>query len=85
MTRLASNSFEFNPSLAGGLKYFTSTPYKRIINRVWWCTPVIPALRRQRQRITEFEPSLVYRVSSRTARATLSQKKKKKKKKELSS
>jgi hypothetical protein len=32
--------------------------------------PLIPALGRQRQRISEFEASLVYRVSSRTARAT---------------
>jgi hypothetical protein len=32
--------------------------------------PLIPALRRQRQaRISEFEASLVYKVSSRTARA----------------
>jgi hypothetical protein len=36
----------------------------------WWRTPLIPALRRQRQAISEFEDSLVYRVSSRTARAT---------------
>ena len=33
--------------------------------------PLIPALRRQRQvDLCEFEASLVYRVSSRTARAT---------------
>jgi hypothetical protein len=32
--------------------------------------PLIPALRRQRQAISEFKASLVYRVSSRTARAT---------------
>jgi hypothetical protein len=46
--------------------------------------PLIPALGRQRQ--TELEASLVYRVSSRTARATqrnpVSGKKKKKKKKD---
>jgi hypothetical protein len=48
----------------------------------WWHTPLIPALGRQRQRgreaerqkgrgrwISEFEASLVYRVSSRTATA----------------
>jgi hypothetical protein len=34
--------------------------------RQWWHTPLIPALGRQ---ISEFEASLVYRVSSRTARA----------------
>jgi hypothetical protein len=37
---------------------------------LWWCMPLIPALGRQRQRISEFEASLVYRVSFRTARAT---------------
>jgi hypothetical protein len=47
--------------------------------------PLIPALRRQREvDISEFEASLVYRVSSRTARATqrnpVSKKKQKKKK-----
>jgi hypothetical protein len=31
--------------------------------------PLIPALGRQRRSISEFEASLVYRVSSRTARA----------------
>jgi hypothetical protein len=35
----------------------------------WWCTPLIPVLGRRR-RISEFKASLVYRVSSRTARAT---------------
>ena len=34
------------------------------------CTPLIPALGRQRQEISEFETSLVYRVSSRIAKAT---------------
>ena len=34
---------------------------------LWWCTPLIPALRRQRQgNLCEFEVSLVNRVSSRT-------------------
>ena len=37
---------------------------------VWWCTPLTPALRRQRQAdLYEFEASLVYIVSSRTVRA----------------
>jgi hypothetical protein len=48
---------------------------------------LIPALRRQRQAISEFKASLVYRMSSRTARAiqrnpvSKNQKKKKRKKK----
>jgi hypothetical protein len=37
--------------------------------RQWWRTPLIPALGRQSRQISEFEASLVYRVSSRTARA----------------
>jgi hypothetical protein len=37
---------------------------------VWWCTPLIPVLGGGRGRqIPEFEASLVYKVSSRTARA----------------
>jgi hypothetical protein len=46
----------------------------------WWRTPLIPALGRQRQAVfwvrgqcglqSEYQDSLVYRVSSRTARAT---------------
>jgi hypothetical protein len=36
----------------------------------WWRTPLISALGRQRQANSEFEASLVYKVSSRTARAT---------------
>jgi hypothetical protein len=39
--------------------------------RMWGCTLLIPALGRQRQaEFCEFKASLVYRVSSRTARAT---------------
>jgi hypothetical protein len=53
---------------------------------MWWHMPLIPALWKQRQAyLSEFEASLVYIVSFRTARVTqktLSQKKKKKKKKE---
>ena len=53
--------------------------------RAWWCMPLIPALGRQRQRISEFKASLVYKVSSRTARATqknpVSKKNQKKKRK----
>ena len=38
--------------------------------RWWWHTPLIPALRRQRQvDLCELEASLVYKESSRTARA----------------
>jgi hypothetical protein len=50
----------------------------------WWCTPLIPAL--GSRQISEFEASLVYRVSSRTARATrrnpVSKNQKKKKREE---
>ncbi len=41
--------------------------YKKKYSRQWWRTPLILALRRQRQvDLSEFEASLVYRVSSRT-------------------
>jgi hypothetical protein len=40
------------------------------IARQWWCTPLTPALRRERKDLCEFKASLVYRVSSRTAKAT---------------
>jgi hypothetical protein len=39
-------------------------------SQVWWPTALIPAPGRQRQAVSEFEASLVYSVSSRTARAT---------------
>ena len=35
----------------------------------WWCTPLIPALRRQRQAdLSVFEASLVHKMDSRTSR-----------------
>ena len=38
---------------------------------VWWCMPLIPALRKQRHaNIYKFKASLVYTTSSRTARDT---------------
>jgi hypothetical protein len=52
---------------------------------VWWCTPLIPALGGRGRWISEFEASLVYRVSSRTGyteKPCLEKPKKKKKKKE---
>jgi hypothetical protein len=38
----------------------------KMLSRAWWRTPLIG---RQRQEITEFEASLVYKVSSRIAKA----------------
>jgi hypothetical protein len=32
--------------------------------QVWWCTPVIPACRRQRQEDCKFETSLGYIIDS---------------------
>jgi hypothetical protein len=59
-------------------------PLNRRMARQWWHRPLIPAL--GRQKISEFEASLVYRVSYRTARTTqrspfLKKHKKKKEKK----
>jgi hypothetical protein len=49
--------------------------------QTWWCTPLIPALGRQRQvDLCEFEASLLYKVSYRTARATQKNQKERKKK-----
>ena len=43
-------------------------------SRTWWHRSLVPALRRQRQTdLCEFEASLAYKVSSRTAR-TVTQK-----------
>jgi hypothetical protein len=42
---------------------------------VWWLTLLIPAFKRQRQvDLCEFEASLVYKMSSRTARAVIEEK-----------
>ena len=50
---------------------FKESLYKRLSAAgQWWHTPLIPALGRQRQVDFEFEASLDYRVSTRTARAT---------------
>jgi hypothetical protein len=43
---------------------------KLVVSQAWWYTLLIPALGGRGRRISEFEASLVYRVSSRTARAT---------------
>jgi hypothetical protein len=47
---------------------------------VWWCMPVIPAFKMQRQEIHEFEAKFQTSLGY-TKLQTLSQKKKKKKKK----
>jgi hypothetical protein len=38
-------------------------------SQAWWHTPLIPALRGIGRQISEFKASLVYKVSSRAARA----------------
>jgi hypothetical protein len=41
-----------------------------ILGQRWWYTPIIPALRSQRKAdLCEFKTSLVYRMSSKTAKA----------------
>jgi hypothetical protein len=49
--------------------YCTEVIRKSALAGQWWRTPLFPALGRGR-RTSEFKASLVYRVSSRTARAT---------------
>jgi hypothetical protein len=39
-------------------------------SQMWWCTPVIPALARQREDYQKFEDRLGYTVSSRLAWST---------------
>lgn len=34
-------------------------------SRTWWCSPLIPALRKKGKRTSEFEASLIYMPSSR--------------------
>jgi hypothetical protein len=41
------------------------------VSTLWWRTPLIPGLERQRQGdLCEFEASMVYRTSSKKAKAT---------------
>jgi hypothetical protein len=49
--------------------------------RRWWCTPFISAFGSRGRQISELEASLVYRVSSRTAKAAQRNPVSKKKKK----
>jgi hypothetical protein len=49
---------------------FTYMAFKTSFSAGWWCTSLIPALAGRGRQISVFEASLVYRVSSRTARAT---------------
>jgi hypothetical protein len=39
------------------------------VAQAWWHVPLIPALRRQSQTGSEFKTSLIYIVSTRTAKA----------------
>jgi hypothetical protein len=48
--------------------------FESLFLQSWWCTPLSPALGRQAE-AGEFKDSLVYKVSSRTAKETLPQSK----------
>ena len=63
----ASNNFSY----FAYFKYLKIIVFKNACLTGWWrCMPLIPALGRQRQvDLSEFEASLVYKGSSRTARA----------------
>ena len=50
-----------------GTFFFNFIVFKKRYAGQWWHTPLIPALGRQRQAISTFKASLVYKVSSRTA------------------
>ena len=55
----------------GSLGWLSRVLERVCLAELWWLMPVISALGRQRQEdLSEFEASLVYKVSSRTARAT---------------
>lgn len=47
-----------------------TTPFERLKGWAWQCMPLILALARQEQVISEFQAYLVYKASSRTAGAT---------------
>lgn len=52
------------------------TVKKECGSQAWWCTPLSPAALGRQRLVDDFEAGLVYRVSSRTARVTWSQKNK---------
>jgi hypothetical protein len=51
------------------IQNFQKTKTKKTKAGRWWHTPLIPHLRGRGRRISEFQASLVYKVSSSTARA----------------
>jgi hypothetical protein len=53
-----------------GKTWYLLKKKKNTTSQAWCRTPLIPALGRQSRQISEFEASLVYKVSSRTTRAT---------------
>ena len=82
----ALTSWAISPALSFVFSWiFLKIGASRVRGCTGLCMPSILALGRQRQRVSEFETSLVYRVNFRTARATQrnSFTKKKKKKKDL--
>ena len=56
---------------AWGPKYDHQNLHNRGRNGVWWCTPLTPALRRQKQvDLCEIEASQIYIGSPRTAKVS---------------
>jgi hypothetical protein len=70
VVRLGDKSLSLLSHLSGPCGWFLIQIKEIPSSRVWWHPPLIPHLGGRGRWISEFEASLVYRVSSRTARTT---------------